>query len=76
MHLHCADRLRLRNEGSVRSVDALLLSYDGRNDIAITVGSLDEPALWVPASHYGVESRLVWADSGPGLPESPTRERS
>jgi hypothetical protein len=52
----------------------LLLSYDGRDDIALTVGSLDDPAHWAPTSHYGVEGRLPWADCGKGKPEAETRE--
>jgi hypothetical protein len=53
----------------------LLLSYDGRGDIALTIGSLDDPASWAPASHYGVEGRLPWADCGKDLPEAETKER-
>ena len=53
----------------------LLLSYDGRGDIALTVGSLEEPASWAPVSHYSVEGRLPWADCGKGLPEADTKER-
>lgn len=53
----------------------LLLSYDGRSDIALTVGSLDDAASWAPASHYGVEGRLPWVDCGKGLPDATTREK-
>jgi hypothetical protein len=53
----------------------LLLSYDGRSDIALTVGSLDDAASWAPASNYGVEGRLPWVDCGKGLPEADTKER-
>jgi hypothetical protein len=44
----------------------LFLSYDGRDDIALTVGTLDDAACWAPTSHYGIESRLPWTDCGPG----------
>jgi hypothetical protein len=53
----------------------LLLSYDGRGDIALTIGSLDSAASWAPGSHYGVEGRLPWADCGNGLPEASTKEK-
>jgi hypothetical protein len=52
----------------------LFLSYDGRDSIAIMIGTLDDPALWAPVSHYGVEARLPWADCGQGLPEATTKE--
>ena len=52
----------------------LLLSYDGRDDIALTVGSLDDAARWAPTSHYGIEGRLPWADCGGGMPEAETKE--
>ena len=52
----------------------LLLSYDGRDDIALTVGSLDDAAICSPTSHYGVEGRLPWIDCGKGMPESDTKE--
>jgi hypothetical protein len=53
---------------------ALSLAYDARDDIALTVGSMDAPASVVPTHHYGVEGRLPWADIGAGLPAKPTRE--
>jgi hypothetical protein len=54
---------------------ALSLAYDARDDIALTVGSMDEPASVVPTHHYGVEGRLPWVDIGAGLPTKPTSER-
>ena len=53
----------------------LSLAYDGRDDIALTVGSMDDPGSVRPIHHYGVEGRLPWADIGAGLPVKPTRER-
>jgi hypothetical protein len=52
----------------------LSLTYDARNDIALTVGSMDAPQAVTPTHHYGVEGRLPWADIGGGLPEKQTRE--
>jgi hypothetical protein len=53
----------------------LALAYDSRDDIALTVGSMDAPQLVTPTHHYGIEGRLPWADIGAGLPGKPTRER-
>ena len=53
----------------------LYLQYDGDQLIRVTVGSLDSPESIRPAGHYGVESRLDWADCGRGLPEEETQER-
>jgi len=52
----------------------LALSYDAREDIALSVGSFDAPETIVPARHYGIESRLGWVDIGRCLPSKPTRE--
>jgi hypothetical protein len=53
----------------------LSLAYDARDDIALTVGSMDDPGAVRPTRHYGVEGRLPWADVGTRLPEQATRER-
>jgi hypothetical protein len=53
----------------------LYLAYDGRDDFALTVGSLDTPESVAPTHHYGAEGRLPWADIGPALPARATRER-
>lgn len=53
----------------------LFLQYDGDDLVRLTAGSLDQPQRIRPASHYGIESRLAWADIGPGLPEEETKER-
>ena len=45
------------------------------HEIALTVGSLDNPEDTVPEYHYGVESRLPWIDCSKGLPEKETQER-
>jgi hypothetical protein len=54
---------------------SLFLRYDGDELIRLTAGSLDHPEGIRPAGHYGVESRLRWAECGPGLPEEETQER-
>jgi hypothetical protein len=54
---------------------ALSLAYDAREDIALTVGSMDAPESVTPDHHYGVEGRLPWADIGADLPVTATRER-
>ena len=53
------------------------LFYDGdaEDHVALTVGSLDDPSGFKPDHHYGVESRLEWADCGPSLPGRETAER-
>ncbi|KAA1183964.1 GFA family protein [Rhizobium tropici] len=53
----------------------LFLQYDDDELIRVTVGSLDHPNQVVPRTHYGVESRLDWAEIGSDLPPEETRER-
>jgi hypothetical protein len=53
----------------------LVLQYDSDDLVRLTAGSLDHPEQIKPAGHYGVESRLPWANIGPGLPEEETKER-
>jgi hypothetical protein len=52
----------------------LALTYDGRDDIAFTAGSLHDPARVTPIHNYGVEGKLPWPDAST-LPGKPTRER-
>ena len=52
----------------------LLLRYDGSDKIAILAGTLDNPERLSPTHHYGVESRLKWADCGSELPAQRTQE--
>jgi len=52
----------------------LSLTYDARQDIALAAGSLDDPANVQPTHHYGIESRVRWADIGLALPGKTTRE--
>lgn len=52
----------------------LFLHYLGTEDIGLLAGSLDEPERFPPDHHYGVESRLAWAECGAGLPEEETQE--
>jgi len=53
------------------------LFYDGEAEkqLSLTAGSLDDPSGVKPDHHYGIESRLPWADCGPGLPGRETEER-
>lgn len=53
----------------------LFLQYDNDDLIRLTAGSLDRPQDIRPAGHYGVESRISWAEIGPGLPEEETKEK-
>lgn len=53
----------------------LFLQYDDDDLVRVTAGSLDGPQAIRPAGHYGVESRLAWADIGAGLPEEETKEK-
>jgi hypothetical protein len=52
----------------------LSLAYDSRNDLALAVGSFDAPEAVTPTHHYGVESRIRWADMS-DLPDKAARER-
>lgn len=53
----------------------LALSYEARDDIALSAGTLDRPEAVFPTHHYGVEGRLPWADIGTRLPATRTQER-
>jgi len=50
------------------------LSYDGHDEVALHAGTLDHADAFAPGYHYGVESRLAWADCGAALPSRPTEE--
>ena len=50
------------------------LDYDGKGEVAVTLGSLDDPEAVTPDHHYGVEGRLAWVDIGRSLPAEATRE--
>jgi hypothetical protein len=53
----------------------LYLAYDERDDVALAVGTFDNPEAVKPTHHYGSESRLGWVDIGSGLPAKETLER-
>lgn len=53
----------------------LFLQYDDDDLIRVTAGSLDHPELIEPQGHYGIESRLNWADCQGHLPGEETKER-
>jgi hypothetical protein len=50
------------------------LVYDGADELAVCIGTLDEPERVVPAYHYGAEARLPWVDIAAALPARTTRE--
>jgi hypothetical protein len=52
----------------------LTFHYVGRPRIAISIGSLDEPAKVPPAHQYGVEARMPWFATLPSLPGEQTTE--
>jgi hypothetical protein len=52
----------------------IYLAYDARDDIALSVGSAEHPEQLTPTHHYGVESRLPWADLTSKMPTRATRE--
>jgi hypothetical protein len=54
---------------------SLSLAYDTRDEVALAAGTLDHPETVTPTHHYGVESRLPWADIGGSLRTVHTRER-
>jgi hypothetical protein len=64
-----AVRAHFRNCGT-----PLFLKYDSRDDIALAVGTLDDPQSVTPTHHYGIEGKLAWADIGRDLPGPQTRE--
>jgi hypothetical protein len=53
----------------------LYLAYDARDDVALAVGTFDNPEAVNPTHHYGAENRVGWVDMGPGLPAKETLER-
>ena len=46
----------------------LYYDKDGTSVRWLTAGSLDDPSIFIPRFHYGVESRVPWADCGRDLP--------
>jgi hypothetical protein len=53
----------------------LYLAYDGKEEVGIAVGSMQNPEAVVPTHHYGSEGRLSWVEIGTGLPSEETKER-
>jgi hypothetical protein len=52
----------------------LTFHYVGRPRIAVSIGSLDEPAKVPPAHQYGVEARMPWFAALASLPGEKTTE--
>ena len=71
--LHRSSPIAVRSHCG-RCGTSLALDYDGRDDIALCAGSLDDPTRVTPVHNYGVEGKLPWADAS-SLPGKPTRER-
>lgn len=46
------------------------------SDTALTIGSLDDPALAPPLHQYGMEAELAWARETADLPQSGTTEET
>jgi hypothetical protein len=53
----------------------LFYALDNDKLVSLTAGSLDDPSVLKPDHHYGIESRLPWADCGANLPGRETEER-
>ena len=53
------------------------LFYEGDTEAvrSMTAGSLDESSIFRPDHHYGIESRLPWANCGRNLPGRENKER-
>ena len=53
------------------------LYYDDTTSrqIGLTIGSLDQPATYVPLSHDGVEGRMPWFDSINDIPDNGITEK-
>jgi hypothetical protein len=51
----------------------LYLDYDGKPELALSLGSVDDQRSVRPAYHYGIESKLPWVEVG-DLPVKETRE--
>jgi hypothetical protein len=52
----------------------LYMAYDARDELALTVGSMDAADSVEPTHHYGCEGRLSWVDINPQLPAKRTQE--
>ena len=48
------------------------LTYEAPDGIAISTGSLDDPAAMKPVVQWGIEAKLPWCDEIPGLPAEET----
>jgi hypothetical protein len=51
------------------------LAYNDGDEIAIAAGTVDHPEALRPTHHYGIESRLAWADIALDHPGQSTREQ-
>ena len=51
------------------------LAYNDGDEMALVAGTVDHPEELRPTHHYGIESRLEWADIALNLPGQSTREQ-
>ena len=54
----------------------LFMQEDGDNHIEIAIGTLDDPNAVTLEGQVGVESKVAWFDSMPGLPAETTNENN
>jgi hypothetical protein len=52
----------------------LTYQVKGRNRISVSIGSLDDPALFAPAEQFGIESTLPWFATLAALPGQRTED--
>ncbi|MGA2793324.1 MAG: GFA family protein [Roseiarcus sp.] len=52
----------------------LTYQMKGRNRISVTIGSLDDPAMFAPGEQLGIEGRLPWFATLAALPEQRTED--
>ncbi|SNS54392.1 Uncharacterized conserved protein [Sphingopyxis indica] len=54
----------------------LYYDYLESRHLSVTTGSLDDPARFPPKMQFGVEGRMPWFDTLPGLPQEGTTEET
>jgi hypothetical protein len=68
--VHSCSRLPARRPSSKSAVRAfcdlcgtpLFLKYHGADELGVMVGCFDDPNIFPPQYHYGIEGRLRWPD--------------
>ncbi len=54
----------------------LFYDYATSKHLSVTTGSLDHPAAFPPKMQFGIEARMPWFDTLPGLPDEGTTEET